>query len=104
MPKVIHQLHLTNAEILTVKDVLLDGMGLINKEIQVGGSVESSDGLGTYLILVDGDVKLLVDVSQIRDVWQLKQSLKGRPLKVLGTVKSGDGGKLYLNAKLIQAG
>lgn len=104
LPSLVKRVHLTDAEILTLRDVLLDGVGLINSDVQVVGSVEKSDSLGTYVVLADGDVRLLVDMTRIRDIWVAQEKLKGRVIKVLGTVQSGENGRLYLNAKIIRAG
>jgi hypothetical protein len=91
-------------EAVTLRDVHLDGAGLLNREVTVVGTVETVGNLGTFIVIGDSKVRMLVDTSSIFGLWQNRLVAKGKSVVVLGVVQTGEKGHVFLSAKAIKLG
>ena len=87
-----------------LKDVHLDGAGLLNQSILVEGKVSVVDSLGAHMILMDERARMLVDVSKLESLAVKALVRQGDMIRVHGKVKTGEKGNYYLVANAIHRG
>lgn len=91
-------------EMLSLKDVHLDGSALLNKDVFVGGKLEVVGAFGTFVVISEERVRMLVDLSRLAGAWEASSVKVGQTIHVLGKVQSGEKGHFYLVANAIRAG
>jgi hypothetical protein len=87
-----------------MRGVHLAGAGMINRDVLVKGRIEISGTGGTYLVLSDSSVRLLVDLTRVSADNNRSLPKAGRPVYVHGEVKSSERGHIYLLANAIRGG
>ena len=89
-------------EQFSLKDVHLDGSGLLNHDVLVAGKVEEVGAFGTFIIISDERVRMLVDLSRLGGV--PSKVAKGDTMRIIGKVQSGEKGHFYLVANAVNRG
>lgn len=89
-------------EQFSLKDVHLDGSGLLNHDVLVAGKVEEIGAFGTFVIISDERVRMLVDFSRLGGA--PSKVAKGDTMRIIGKVQSGEKGHFYLVANAINRG
>ncbi|MEI6832728.1 MAG: OB-fold nucleic acid binding domain-containing protein [bacterium] len=87
-----------------MRGVHLAGAGMINRDVLVKGRIEISGTGGTYLVLSDSSVRLLVDLTRVSADNNRSLPKAGRSVYVHGEVKSSERGHIYLLANAIRGG
>ena len=94
----------SHTEEYKLKDIHLDGVGLLNKAVLVKGQIANVGDMGTYIIIEDGQIRMLVDTSKVQSVWENKKISVGNTLTIVGIVQSSEKGHVFLTAKFVKAG
>ena len=87
-----------------LKDVHLDGAGLLNHVVLIGATVESLDTLGVHMVVIDERARMLVDVSKLQNSHNAGNLSRGDHVMVQGVVKTGEKGHYYLVANALHRG
>ncbi len=88
----------SSAEGVSVKQILLESSGMIDREVVVEGRIDTVAKESTYLILEDEESKLLVLTSSLDGSLPSLNSY----IKVLGVIQNGRKGLAFLKAKSIK--
>ncbi len=91
-----------SAAVKSTKDIHLEGGLLLNKDVIVEGVVEKVGEHGTFFVLFDPNGRLLIDLTSYYQIPINQQFVANQKLRVLGRVKSGRKGLLYLSALSIK--
>lgn len=91
-----------NDEQFSLKDIHLDGSALLNHDVLVGGKVEEVGAFGTYIVISDERVRMLIDLSRLGGV--PSKVAKGDSMRIIGKVQSGEKGHFYLVANAVNRG
>lgn len=89
-------------EQFSLKDVHLDGSALLNHDVLVGGKVETVGAYGTFVIISDDRVRMLIDLSHLGGA--PSKVAKGDTMRIIGKVQSGENGHFYLVANAVSRG
>ena len=94
----------SHTEEFKLKDIHLDGVGLLNRDVLVRGSIIAVGEMGTFVVIEDSQIRMLIDTSHIPGMWENKKIVNGNDFVVVGKVQSSEKGHVYLTAKYIKAG
>lgn len=89
-------------EQFALKDVHLDGAGLLNRDVFVTGKVEVVGAFGTFIVISEDQIRMLIDLSHLGGL--NTPVVKGDTMKVIGKVQSGEKGHFYLVANAVSRG
>jgi len=87
-----------------LRGVHLAGTGLLNHDVLVKGTVDSSGIEGTYMVVSDASARMLVDTTRISAENNKRPPRVGKSVYIHGEVKSGEKGHIYLFANAIRGG
>jgi len=87
-----------------LRGVHLAGTGLLNHDVLVKGTVESSGSEGTYIVVSDTSARMLIDTTRISAENNKRAPRVGKSIYIHGEVKSGEKGHIYLFANAIRGG
>lgn len=91
-----------SGEQFALKDVHLDGAGLLNRDVFVTGKVEVVGAFGTFIVISEDQIRMLIDLSHLGGL--NTPVVKGDTMKVIGKVQSGEKGHFYLVANAVSRG
>lgn len=89
-------------EQLSLKDVHLDGAGLLNREVFVSGKVEIVGAFGTFVVISEDRIRMLIDLSHLGGL--SSRAATGDTMRIIGKVQSGEKGHFYLVANAVSRG
>ena len=87
-----------------MKSVHLEGPGLLNKIVTVSGEVRVIGQFGTFVVIEEESVRMLVDLTRLAIVLRARKFGQGGWVEVAGRVQAGENGRVYLVANSIKAG
>ncbi|MCX6125263.1 MAG: hypothetical protein NTV34_11040 [Proteobacteria bacterium] len=91
-------------ESISLKSVHLEGPGLLNQTVTVSGEVRVIGQFGTFVVIEDESVRMLVDLTRLAIVLRARKFSQGGWVEVAGRVQAGENGRVYLVANSIRAG
>ncbi len=94
----------SNPFLVSTKQLHFDTGDLFGKDVVLEGEVIKKGEAGTYLVLKDGDGRILVVMTQLESSSRELEGYKSGSLRVLGRLERGKKGLPYVLAKAIKAG
>lgn len=93
----------TSDELIQIRGVHLDALGLLNQNVRVAGEVISIGKFQTFAILEEDDVRLLVDLSKLpSEAFKIKIQM-GSQIEITGKVQTAQNGRAYMIASSIRS-
>jgi hypothetical protein len=89
-------------EMKTLREIHLDGSGLINSDVMVSGKLKVLGTLGTYVVIEEERVRLLIDLSKVAGSFERSKLKIGQDVEISGRIHSGAAGHIYLVASTVR--
>lgn len=92
---------ISNPEKVSMKQVHLDSGILYGRSVIVEGDIVEVGNYSTHLVISDSTARMLIILTEILPKLGTEEELKGKSIKVLGSVENGNKGLPYIQAKVV---